>query len=106
MKLRANGQLQHCFWGDYHAKIILSFEDEQSATLARSALSCGMDWKQAGGAIGVFVDSEQLKVVTDLLVKHGAVREAIDSVAHSIDYGDPFDITVEVQDPKQVLMAI
>ena len=54
----------------------------------------------------ISVDSDQLVRLKAHLGTLGADVDAIDSVAHSIDYGDPFTVTVEVEDPKQILLPI
>jgi len=47
------------------------------------------------------VNGEQLNALKEHLGTMGADVDAIDSVDHSIDYGDPFTVTVEVEDPRQ-----
>lgn len=107
MKLTANGMLRHCFFGDYSAVIALRFEEKQDAELAIPQLhipNLGAEWTQAGNGAVITVNSDQLNRVKDQLAELGADPDAIDSVAHSTDFGDPFSVTVEVEDPRQVLM--
>ena len=113
MKLIARGQLQHHFWGDYSATVYLEFDSIDGAALVQLSTALipkasGIVWKQGsskyGNTLGTYVTNEQLDQLIPLLVKLGADRASITSVAHSIDYGDPFEITIEVEDPRQLVL--
>jgi DNA polymerase IIIc chi subunit len=85
----------------------LAFEDEQSAALALpklAVLAHAIAWRPADKnkrVVVTCVNGEQLNALKTHLGTMGADEHAIDSVDHSIDYGDPFTVTVEVEDPRQ-----
>jgi hypothetical protein len=108
MKLTAQGRLRHQFWGDYSATIAVAFDTPEDAQLALPHLAppdLGTTWKigtKHAKALTILVDSPQLEKLKVHLGTLGADVDAIDSCDHSIDYGDPFTVTVEVEDPKQM----
>ena len=108
MKLTAHGRLGHHFFGDYSAGIALMFDTPEDAKLAKPHLAppdLGVAWhygEKNPAAVRICVDREQLEKLKAHLGTLGADVEAIDSCDHSIDYGDPFTVTVEVEDPKQM----
>lgn len=122
MKIKAKGQLRHHFWGDYSAQITLVFNDSEDCELALPLLAkttgkpgefrnaCGgisdsIGWLQGKegheNACGAILASDPLERVIAFLKEHGA-SDQIDSCATSIDHGEPFEITLEVEDPKQL----
>ena len=109
MKLTAQGGLQHHFWGDYCATIGLKFDDAADAALALPKLAPkNFPWEinQINPALlGVTVDSEHLKLLREQLARYGDVSK-MDSVDHSIDYGEPFTLVIEVEDPLQIALPI
>ncbi len=110
MIITARGQLQHHFWGDYCATIRLGFASRQEAELARPLLQAAelqdiRMWQlgtMGAPTLRIFVDADQLEIVEKVLVSFGADPDAIGSTAHSIDYGDPFSIAIQVEDPAQM----
>jgi len=108
MKLSAQGRLNHHFWGDYHAGLVLAFDTPEDMRLALPKLaSVGLpkQWvpgEKAPHAAFITVNSDELAMLKKHLGTLGADVDAIDSCAHSVDYGDPFSITVEVEDPRQL----
>jgi uncharacterized protein YbbC (DUF1343 family) len=48
-----------------------------------------------------FGNSDALEATMDELVAHGAERGRINSIAKSIDYGEPFEVEFEADDPRQ-----
>jgi hypothetical protein len=111
MKLHASGILRHHFFGDYSAGLGLRFADAESARLALPRLAppdLGVQWRQSTEQPHmtiICVDSDQLARLKEHLGTLGADVHAIDSVNHSIDHGDPFEITVEVEDPRQLMLV-
>lgn len=103
--------MNHHFYGDYSAGIGIGFDDPQSAALALPKLqprNLPVQWRQGEKARHVAVicvNSEQLEVLKQHLGELGADVDAIDSVDHSIDYGDPFTVEVEVEDPRQLQLV-
>jgi uncharacterized protein YbbC (DUF1343 family) len=49
-----------------------------------------------------FGSSDELDPAVEELVAHGAQKEKIASIAKSIDYGEPFEVELEVNDPRQM----
>ena len=103
MKANASGQLRHQFFGTYSAVIGLVFDDEYSATQALPKL--GSNWKLADKNKKALIwvgNSEELKSCKTVLGSFGADIKKIDSIAKSIDFGEPFSIAVEII-PKEQL---
>ena len=107
MRLQAQGGLQHHFWGDYCATVSLKFDCPDCVNLALPKLPAipGVKWRSKGEYVATLVDGAHLEQLKPALGKLGADVAAIDSVEHSIDYGDPFTVTVEVEDPRQLTFA-
>ena len=91
----ARGQLQHHFWGDYSASIGLMFG---TASLARQAQASTLtEWKVSTAHPDVLQfhgTGAALKAQENPLVRLGADRKKLTSLAKSIDYGEPFTITL------------
>lgn len=108
MKLSAQGILRHHFFGEYSAGLGLTFDTPEDAALAAPQLAppdLGESWQASArrpNILTICVDSAQLERLAAHLATLGADPEAITSVAHSIDHGDPFTVTVEVEDPRQL----
>lgn len=118
----ATGQLRHRFWGEYSALISLIFKSpsDLDAVLYAGHFDPALTgWTMAnfklpghdleGRALIWVGNSAALKGCKDYLAERGAERKAIDSVAHSIDYGDPFSISVTlgvVEDPRQLQLGL
>ena len=105
-KLRATGRLQHHFWGNYVATIVLLFQDAASATDALTKL-VGFKAHPTTPKALVFCDGgDAFEAVKAMLTAFrvpssnptAALRdeEPLDSCDKSIDYGPPFEIEVEV----------
>lgn len=103
MEVKANGQLAHHFWGEYFATIALGFANTTEAYLAQKTL--GTDWKlgkKSSTALVWHGNREQLNALKKVLGSFGADLKKIDSIAKSIDYGEPFTVTIPVTDPNQM----
>ena len=99
MKLNATGQLYHHFWGDYWARICLGFQTMCHADAALLSGLLGPGWHRGREHQNVLTwagGSDDLALCEDRLESLGADREAVSSVAHSIDHGDPFKVSFEV----------
>jgi hypothetical protein len=96
MDIIANGQLQHHFWGDYRATIILLFHDRDIAEKAIAKLPGFTPHPTDKRAVMFFGGGKELKAVEYLLVGYGASKAKLNSVAKSIDYGEPFTISVNL----------
>jgi hypothetical protein len=103
VNITATGILRHCWWGEYQAGIGLQFQSAEDAALALGKLP-GWKTSTAPTVLLITVDSAQLEQVKVQLGALGADVDKIDSVAKSIDHGEPFEITVRVEDPRQVQM--
>jgi hypothetical protein len=97
MDIIAKGQLKHHFWGDYRATIVLQFA---TPALAREALTQFPDWDIHSEAhpevISYHGGGDELKAQENLLVSLGANRKKLGSLAKSIDFGEPFTVTVKL----------
>jgi hypothetical protein len=92
--MMAAGLLRHCFWGSYRAQIILKFGTAEHAQAALAELPGWTVSDKNSAALSWFGADPELAATIDRLVSFGADRHAIDSVDHSIDYGDPFTVDV------------
>lgn len=94
--VRARGRLRHRFHGEYSAAMALEFESQADAVAALGVL--GVPWTKspAPTVLLAVVDSATLNLEKTRLGSMGADEKAIDSVAHSVDYGDPFTVDVPV----------
>ena len=104
MIVKAEGILRHHFWGTYYATVGLVFDNEFEAKCALNSGKLHKEFKHADkkeNALVCFVDGDKLEEIKKNLGTFGADEKAIDSVAHSVDYGDPFFIELEVVDPRQ-----
>jgi hypothetical protein len=102
-QVTARGQLRHHFFGTYSATIILCFEDNKSAEDSLKVL--GADWKLGEKHKMVLVwtgESEELEKIKDQLESFGAVRDKIDSIKYSIDYGEEFSVKIPVVCQEQI----
>lgn len=109
--VKAEGRLRHCFHGEYSAMVALLFQDERKATDALSVL--GSAWKRSPQLPNALLGT-LTKVQLDAFkwrfspkahpcgrksCKSGCRSVEIDSLAHSIDYGPTFDVTIAI--PQQ-----
>lgn len=102
-KIKGRGQLQHHFWGEYKASMVLVFDSPESANDALAVL--GKAWKlhsKEPRALTWFGDSNGLDFEKGQLVGFGANRKKIDSVAKSIDYGEEFFVEIPVVAAEQM----
>lgn len=94
------GILQHHFWGEYHATLTIVFERPGYAQLAARVL--GPPWRaeplgfsmNPSPVVACFVDEKVLPAVKEVLVHYGADRNKVNSVATSIDFGEPWTIEI------------
>lgn len=105
--VRAKGRLRHRWWGEYSAVIILQFPDPDSAQAAAPKLTpegSDVEWKplpQNPEALTAVLDIKQLSAVKRHFAAMGADIKKIDSLQKSVDYGEPFTITVPLaKDPE------
>ena len=95
MNAKASGRLRHRFWGDYSAVIALDFGNEENAKACLPLLGDG--WKPGEKHPSALVwvgDSEALEKCKEVLGSFGADVKKIDSIAKSIDYGEPFEVSI------------
>jgi hypothetical protein len=107
MIVKAEGILAHHFWGTYYATVGLVFDNEFEAKCALDSGKLYKTFKQSEkktNALVCMVKSDVLDEIKKNLATFGADVKAIDSVAHSIDFGDPFFIELDVDDPRQKVM--
>ena len=96
-KIVANGQLRHYFFGSYMAAIALIFESKDNANTCLPLLGDGwykLDTLDNG--IGWYGESKELEVCEKTLAKFGADINKVHSLAKSIDYGEEFEVSFEV----------
>ena len=128
MKIKAKGLLRHRFWGEYSAHIILDFDSVEECEAAIPCLKNNINFgsfKNVNGGTtesegwrqcvkenikqtyaSIEVDSPTLDLVVARLVEFGADECKIKSMAKSIDYGEQFEIEIEVKDPNQIEMEL
>lgn len=105
MLTTATGTLTHHFWGEYYADIVLAFPTPWQATAGAKRL--GPDWLIHGTRVARQVPGHVLeKTIKPQLAKLGADRDKIDSVARSINHGEPFTITMELEHPSQMKLPL
>ncbi len=92
--MTARGQLRHHFWLDYRATIVLDFGTPQLASLAAPLFPAWHVHETHPEALVYFGGDPELQHELNHLYRLGADRRKVTSVAHSIDFGDPFTITV------------
>lgn len=118
--MKATGQLQHHFWGDYSCTIALEFA---SGDCAEAVLQLLPGWKQSKdnpALIGAFLTNEQLTAFQAKIgnwnlqiqpcgrrdCRHQCQNAGIDSVNHSIDYGPVFTVDVPAEDINQSYLPL
>lgn len=99
---KATGRLAHHFWGDYCATIALVFKAPEHAALALPLLGSGWRRGKNRGALVWHGTGAELRECKSILAAFGADPDAIDSVAHSVDFGDDFAVTIPVENPDQL----
>lgn len=128
--MKAKGLLRHRFWGEYSAHILLEFESREDAEKAKEILNDGIEFgyffsanggrcKSSGWIfiplrdkakveciLSVEVAEPTLSKVIERLVKYGADKKKINSMAKSIDYGEPFTIEVPQENKDQLVLDI
>ena len=104
MKCTAHGILYHHFWGDYSAEIYLDFKTTWQAEQAAKFLGPGWIFKNC--SCGIHAKDPELSGIEDKLISLGADATKISSVATSIDHGEPFEVTLELEDPNQTELAL
>lgn len=123
MKIKAEGILRHMFHGTYSCAIALEFNNEKDCEAAFSVLNVGIigvnmetgNWNKSKTNSNVAIgslNSEQLQHFKEKFNPKAKPCNAfdckgdnniheIDSLAHSIDFGPPFAIELEMEDPNQ-----
>lgn len=102
--IKGEGQLVHHFWGDYCCDIVIRFDTAAEAETVLESGLLGEHWSQSAkddfAIVALRINRDQLETIKDALEAQGADRRKIDSVARSIDYGEPFEIRMDL-DPRQ-----
>lgn len=108
MICKAEGLLQHHFWGDYYCSLALSFESESAVDAVEASGALNGEpwgvWKRHPKCVKVLNwhgKGDQFEPLKVLLVSLGADPKKIDSVAKSVDYGERFHVEVPADDPRQ-----
>jgi len=104
MKAKFEGQIRHHFWGEYSCTMVLVFDTRENATDAKAMLkdpSKETSWTAGVNpkAIVAVLDSKGLEFVKDKFAAWGmpeAMVSKVDSVAKSIDRGEPFSGEMEI----------
>jgi len=97
MVIIGRGQLQHHFWGTYHASLGIMFHDAAIAADAQRRAFPKWDISERQPKALIFHghgDALEAELVN--LEAHGADRSKVESVARSIDYGEPFEVEVDL----------
>lgn len=83
-------RLQHHFWGDYKATIIAAFDTPEQAARANDSVEFA-DWdvhEREPRALVYHGGGAELKANEAMLVKFGADKKKLGSLAKSIDFGE------------------
>jgi hypothetical protein len=94
MNAKGRGILGHRFHAPYWAKIILSFDTSEAATSSLQKLGDG--WVPNGSVLVWVGNSEELESCKKILGSFGADVSKIDSIATSIDHGEPFKVSIPI----------
>ncbi len=105
MIAKANGQLAHHFHMPYWASMALQFENEMLAKAVLKVLSG--KWKISEVKSSALIwhgNADELTEVENLLEKFGGNKKKISSINKSIDYGEPFKVSipVSIENPNQL----
>lgn len=111
--ITGKGLLQHHFWGNYSATILLRFPTAADCEAAVKALALPSDtWRDACGRLlksewnqsekqpevcGFFGGGETLEKVIKKLVELGGDKNKIESMSTSVDRGEPFTVNIEIE---------
>ena len=106
MKAKAQGKLRHQFHGTYAAIIALGFNSEYEAQESLSKLGKGWFIGKNPKALVWCGNSEALEECKSVLGSFGADVKKIDSIASSIDYGEDFEIVVDIVAEEQTHMFV
>lgn len=98
MAYYGNGQLRHCWFGDYGAVIVLDFHSAQVRNMVAPEfpsfeLSTEHPTVLRFEGSGAAVDTALSELRT-----HGADMKKVTSLKYSIDYGEPFIVCVKPHD--------
>lgn len=96
MEIIAHGQLQHHFWGEYRATIVVKFATARLATAALGKFPGFEIHPTEPSALRFFGGGSALRAVEALLKGYGANAKKLTSLAKSIDFGEPFTIAVDL----------
>jgi hypothetical protein len=103
----AKGQLRHYFHGKYFAGIALVFAEAYAAEQALLKLGAGWHISEYQATALIWHgDSDALNACKTVLVSFGADERKIDSLAKSVDYGEPFAIAVPIPVQGQGELAL
>lgn len=105
--MTGRGQLQHHFWGTYSASIVLQFATPEDARIAEQEAFHMFHQHPTEPRALVFYGAETaLKAAESALRSHGADMSKVQSLARSIDYGEPFTVEVTLSDGSQQLTLL
>jgi hypothetical protein len=101
--VKGTGQLQHHFWGTYHASIAIQTANKPSADDAAKALGDGWKAVENGKVTGVIFHGKdpELDAALNKLEEFGVQRKLVTSCAKSIDFGEKFSVTIPVIPAEQ-----
>jgi hypothetical protein len=115
--INAEGRLRHRFLGTYSACIGLRFGSPEDRDLALPILQSrlptlrefqgvsggikkggvsSLNGPQGGAALVIECGKADMEAVKDCLQSLGAVRQKIDSMRTSVDFGEPFTISIPI----------
>lgn len=92
--MKAKGLLRHRFWGTYSAVIALGFDSPEEAQQALPRLPGFEPHPKEPRALMWAGDSNALQGTKELLGGFGADVQKIDSIARSVDHGEPFEVVI------------
>jgi len=107
--IEGRGRLRHRFWGEYSAVLAIAFPSAGDAKAALPILNaaCAPHEWETGKDPAVLVavaDSDGTAAIEAILEGFGAAPGAVSSLAHSVDYGDPFRVSIPVPDVQSMML--
>lgn len=103
MKIKGVGVLRHHFHGEYWATIAIQFKNNEEARLAFRSGKLE-NWEIGRNKRFLIWEGgkKELNKCIDVLVSFGAERSKITSLKYSVDYGEDFNIELDIGCPEQL----
>ena len=112
------------FWGDYNQTFVLRLSSAEEAANVIELLNCTAMTTHARDACGrllqidrwrhckdpkyiaIMVTGQDIDTLTDMMLRMGADKRKIGSMARSVDRGEDFEIHMEIESKDQLKLAL